>query len=79
MLKEDYTNGQVTYTYGSGKPQQRRKRAADKEGEEKAMFEEGSEVTHHSKTRWVDHLNGYAEMTNTASPDVALFLYCMLN
>merc|ERR1719341_1528293 len=40
MLKEDYTNGQVTYTYGSGKPQQRRKRAADKEGEEKAMFEE---------------------------------------
>jgi len=75
-LKEDYTNGQVSYTYGSGKPQQRRKRAADKEGEEKPMFEE---VTHHSKTRWVDHLNGYAEMTNTASPDVALFLYCMLN
>ena len=79
LQDDNYTNGYVSYTYGNGGPQERRKRAADEEEEEKLMLEENSEVTYHSKTHWVDHLNGYAEMTNTASPDVALFLYCMLN
>jgi len=80
LQDDNYTNGIVSYTYGSSAPHvMMHKRAADKEGEEKLMIEENSEVTFHSKTRWVDHLNGYAEMTNTASPDVALFLYCMLN
>lgn len=43
------------------------------------MIEENSKVTLHSKTYWVNLFNGFAEMTNPVSSDLALFLYCMLN
>ena len=34
--------------------------------------------TYHSKTYWVNLFNGFAEMTDPISSDLALFLYCML-
>jgi len=67
-----------SYSTGSGTKEQAKKliqkRAADSEGEE-----ENSEVSRHSATYWVDLFNGFAEMTDPVSSDLALFLYCMLN
>ena len=42
------------------------------------MIQEDSVGTYHSKTYWVNLFNGFAEMTNPISSDLALFLYCML-
>jgi len=61
-------------SYEIGKWEQ--KRAAEKEGEEDPTIEEES---YHSKAYWVNLFNGFAEMTNPVSSDLALFLYCMLN
>ena len=51
------------------------------EGKEDApmMIQEDSVGTYHSKTYWVNLFNGFAEMTDPISSDLALFLYCMLN
>ena len=50
----------------------------DADVEEALMITGDSEVTLHSKTYWVNLFNGFAEMTNPISSDLALFLYCML-
>jgi len=62
-----------TYAVGHGS---KHKRAAEKEGEEEEAIEEKSD---HSKAYWLDLFNGFAEMTDPVSSDLALFLYCMLN
>jgi len=57
---------------------QLRKRSAEDEDEgEDLMTEENDAV--HSKRHWVNLFNGFADMTASISPDLALFLYCMLN
>ena len=91
-LKEDdsYVTGH-SYSTGSSNPppSQQRPRPAlqkrDAEGtldEEKEdapmMIQEDSVATYHSKTYWVNLFNGFAEMTDPISSDLALFLYCML-
>merc|ERR1719189_2058107 len=72
-LKEDdsYVTGH-SYSTGSIKPQQIQKRDAP------MMIQEDSVATYHSKTYWVNLFNGFAEMTDPISSDLALFLYCML-
>merc|ERR1712210_308911 len=57
-------------------PHPQQKRAAEKEGHEDLAIEEKSD---HSKAYWVDLFNGFAEMTDPVSSDLALYLYCMLN
>ena len=66
-----YHNGHtVNSTLAADSSNQRRLTKRDAEEEENSM---------HSKTYWVDLLNGFAEMTDPISSDLALFLYCMLN
>merc|ERR1719341_1408251 len=50
-----------------------------REAEDEVMIEENGKVTLHSKAWWADLLDGFAEMTDPVSSDLALFLYCMLN
>ena len=76
-----------TYVTGHGSNQttllsagpQRRREKRDAEDEDKVMIEENAKVTLHSKAWWADLLDGFAEMTDPVSSDLALFLYCMLN
>ena len=66
-----------SYKTGHASKDKVQKRVA--ELEEDLMITVDSEVTLHSKIYWVNLFNGFAEMTDPISSDLALFLYCMLN
>ena len=75
-----FYTGTTSYAVGSIKPQKRDAEGTSDEEKEDApmMIQEDSVGTYHSKTYWVNLFNGFAEMTDPISSDLALFLYCML-
>ena len=56
-----------------------RKRDAEEEKEEDPKTTEKDSKVTDSKTHWINLFNGFAEMTDPVSSDLALFLFCMLN
>ena len=69
-----YYSGSYETGHGSGGKVLQQKR----EAKDELMIEETTKVTLHSEAWWVNLLNGFAEMTDPVSSDIALFLYCML-
>ena len=66
-----YYSGSYETGHGSGGKVLQQKR----EAKDELMIEETTKVALHSKAWWVNLLNGFAEMTDPVSSDLALFLY----
>ena len=76
--KKFYYSGSYETGHASNKTLAASSRKKREAGDE-VMMDENTKVILHSKVWWTDLLDGFAEMTDPVSSDLALFLYCMLN